>query len=608
MQDTYKSNRLITQEDIKKMWRANPQFRKLLKRSKTLEDARQKIRVYINECLEYLFSTECHLHTMEKVNARECARALRNITSPISEKRTGFSSLEVLWKIARGKQDEIKDEIKLGFVKEFEHLFKGLIGKSGIYDEESDIDKALAHAQGRDAAVIRSKILDKMSANIQKYIKKYPSGLKSAIVKNRKENVKRICEYFGASEADWNDYKWQLKHVVKDAEILSKLIDLTPEEEKAVRLAKEYKIPFGITPYYISLMDKDTSRKYDHAVRAQVIPPLYYVERMKMNREDRKEELDFMGEADTSPIDLVTRRYPQIAIFKPYNTCAQICVYCQRNWEIDECMSPQALCSREQMEKAIEWFRTHPRVTEVLITGGDPLVMQDELIDEILSKFAKIKHIERIRIGSRAPVVLPMRFTKNLINIMKKHNKTGKREVCLVTHFEHPYEVTPESGKACLKVKKAGLSIYNQQVFTLENCRKFETVALRKSLRSIGVDPYYTFNAKGKEETRHYRVPIARILQERKEGARLVSGLVRTDEPVFNIPKLGKNHLRALQDHKVIMIKPSGARVYEFHPWEKNITLTSSYDYEDIPIIEFLEEMEKRGEKVKDYKTIWYYF
>ena len=114
----------------------------------------------------------------------------------------------------------------------------------------------------------------------------------------------------------------------------------------------------------------------------------------------------------------------------------------------------------------------------------------------------------------------------------------------IVTHFEHSYEISPQAMHAVQKIRKAGMSVYNQVVYTIENSRRFETAKLRWDLKSIGVDPYYTFNMKGKEETRRYMVPIARILQERKEEARLLPGLDRTDEPVFNVPRLGKNHLR----------------------------------------------------------------
>jgi lysine 2,3-aminomutase len=128
------------------------------------------------------------------------------------------------------------------------------------------------------------------------------------------------------------------------------------------------------------------------------------------------------------------------------------------------------------------------------------------------------------------------------------------------------------------------------------------------AIKQIGVDPYYTFNMKGKSEIEDYAVPVARILQERKEEARVLPGIYRSDEPVFNVPFLGKNHLRAWQDHELISILPDGRRAYSFHPWEKNINKVKPYIYEDVPIKSYLDKLEKRGENIRDYRSIWYYY
>ncbi|UCE74334.1 MAG: KamA family radical SAM protein [Methanomassiliicoccales archaeon] len=368
------------------------------------------------------------------------------------------------------------------------------------------------------------------------------------------------------------------------------------------------RIPFGITPYYLSLMDRHLSIGYDHAVRAQVIPPPEYVDKMSEHRRDREIVFDFMGEHDTSPVDLITRRYPGIAILKPFNTCSQICVYCQRNWEIDEVLDPKAMAPKALLKNALSWFDKHKSVGDILITGGDPCIMKDSALGAILEELAKREQIYRIRIGTRTPVVLPMRWTDKLVETISRFHQPGRREIAVITHFEHAYEITPDALEAVQKIRKAGMGVYNQEVFTIEKSRRFETAKLRLDLRSIGVDPYYVFNMKGKEETRRYMVPIARILQERKEEARLLPGLDRTDEPVFNVPKLGKNHLRAWQDHRLVMILPDGSRVYEFHPWEKNIKPVPPYNYIDVPIYDYLEELAIRGENIREYRTIWFYY
>ncbi len=371
---------------------------------------------------------------------------------------------------------------------------------------------------------------------------------------------------------------------------------------------REAKLPFGITPYYLSLMDSGPDRSADHAVRAQVFPNRHYVERMSVTHGRRDRAFDFMLEQDTSPVDLITRRYPSIVIFKPYNTCPQICVYCQRNWEIDDVLDHHALADADKIKRALEWVDEHPAINEILITGGDPLVLSDARLEELLEQITRIEHIQRIRIGSRIPVTLPMRITDDLAEMIARFRVPGTREVALVTHVEHPYEVTPEMVDAIDKLRRRGISAYNQMVFTFENSRRFEAALLRKVIRRAGIDPYYTFNMKGKEETEQFRVPMARLLQEQKEEARLLSGLDRTDEAVYNVPRLGKNYLRAAQHRDLIGILPDGSRVYEFHPWEKQMILQEIFVIPDIPILHYLERLEERGEDPRDYESIWYYY
>ncbi len=596
---------------VGRLWQANPEIHSILKEAVDLESARNTMYTYLERAERAVFDIDNDLHILEKATVRDCVRVFKSIIGPINESRTGVSALDCLWKLAREKREELGQSVSVGFLMEFINLFRGVAGTSNIYLESGEVKKGIPdflRLEGRDAADARTAILDDMGSVVRKYLRRYPSGLDEEVIHWREENRDRILKYLGGTEEDWNDHTWQLRHVIRDAAPLLDLIELSIEQQRAIRKAAERRIPFGITPYYLSLMDRRLSIGYDHAIRAQVIPPPDYVDMMAERRMDRGLVLDFMGEHDTSPVDLVTRRYPCIAILKPFNTCAQICVYCQRNWEIDEVLAPNAAATGEQLEQAVAWFDKHRSIGDVLITGGDPCVMKDDALGRIIEMLAAREHIYRIRIGTRTPVVLPMRWTDGLTKLLADAHEPGRREVAVVTHFEHPYEITPEAMKAVQRIRRTGIGVYNQQVFTVENSRRFESAKLRRDLRSIGVDPYYTFNMKGKEETRRYMAPIARILQERKEEARLLPGLDRTDEPVFNVPKLGKNHLRAGQDHRLVMIRPDGCRVYEFHPWEKNITALPPYNYIDVPIYDYLEELAARGENIRDYRTIWFYY
>lgn len=596
---------------LQRLWDANPELTAILHAGVSLETVREQVYDYLNRCERAMFACDNDLHILEKAVVRDCVRVFSSIIGPVNEMRTEVSALECLWLLAQERREDLRWEVSVGFILEFIQLFRGVAGRSNIYKEDESIRKGIPDflkREGREAACERSDELDEIAGYVRKYFRRYPSGLEEEVITWRKQNRARILRHFGASEDDWNDYRWHLEHVIKDPEAVIQLIEVSNDLQAALRKSFKNRLPMGVTPYYLSLMDRNPAIGYDHAVRAQVLPPPEYVDAMSAHRVDRDAYFDFMGEHDTSPIDLITRRYPIVCILKPYNTCSQICVYCQRNWEIDECMASDALAPEEKIDEAVAWIRDHPGLGDVLITGGDPAVMDDDTIERIIAAVASINHVYRIRLGTRTPVVLPMRWTKSLVDLLDRFRLPGRREIAVVTHFEHPYEITPEAMTAVQRMRLRGISVYNQQVFTMENSRRFETAKLRLDLRAIGVDPYYSFNTKGKVETRRYMVPIARILQERKEEARLLPGLDRTDEPVFNVPKLGKNHLRAFQDHRLVMVRPDGCRVYEFHPWEKNLKAVPPYNYVDVSIYDYLNELAARGEDIRDYRTIWYYY
>ena len=188
---------------------------------------------------------------------------------------------------------------------------------------------------------------------------------------------------------------------------------------------------------------------------------MHYVTLMKEHRKERLYYFDFMGEHDTSPEELITRRYPMISILKPYDTCPQICVYCQRNWEITGPMMPEGMVSKEALDKALDWFSKHTSMRDVLVTGGDPLALNDERIKYIMDRLCQMEHIVNIRWGTRTPVTVPMRITDKLAKLIGSYIEPGKRNVCIVTHIESSFEVTPELAEAVMKFRKQGIYVYN---------------------------------------------------------------------------------------------------------------------------------------------------
>ncbi len=582
-----------------------PGLREIFLSSDPLEKKRAGIRVELTRLLATTFDDNPDIPPLEWVEQRDAIRVFRTIVSKRSERLSGFSFLQYFDDLLNKEHPTDHPQPEAGFFAEMEHLFKAVTGSTGMYSPRVP---AFLKQGGRKAALARSKDLSVMAGKAQAFMDRYPSGLDDDHIRRRSQNKARILAYFEATDHEWDDWKWQVGHVIRDAETLGRLIQLKPEEEEAVRLAKASKVPFGITPYYLSLLDHESGSPFDYATRAQVIPPLSYVRQMKAHKECLDHSMDFMLERDTSPIDGVTRRYPMICILKPVMTCPQICVYCQRNWEIEDVYSANAAVPRDKLDKAIDWIARTGEIKEVLVTGGDPFLLPDDKIEYILERLSSIDHIDRIRIGTRTPVTMPMRITETLARTLNRFHVPGRRELIIITHFEHQYEVTPQSLEAVQKLRRYGLEVYNQLVYTFYNSRKFEAADLRHKLRLTGVTPYYTFNTKGKEETGSFRVPIARLLQEQKEEARLMPGTVRTDEIVFNVPRMGKNYLRAEQHHDVIAILPDGRRVYEFHPWEKKLALVDTYVYTDVSIHEYLQRLKSVGEDLKDYKSIWYYY
>ncbi len=576
----------------------------LLRLDEDIEIIREKLLAHINSLLFEKFSVDDPtIHDLDRVMIRDCANVLRNILMRRSEKMANYSVLSAL--INSVKNDI--DELSPSFWADICHLIDGVEGNIRLH-ETVNFEFTHDHEySGRKAAILRSNELDKLEAYMSEMMNRYESGLSEESVRRRISTKKRILKILSSTTSQWNDWRWQIRHIAKDAKKLSRMAVLSGNEIRRVEESCKAGIPFGVTPYYASLFDTDLSNTRDSAVRAQVIPPDSYINAFN-DKSNEHYVSDFMLEQDTSPVDHITRRYTSILIFKPYNACPQVCVYCQRNWEIDGPMAAGAMAKEHEIRESIKWIEDHPSIKEVLVTGGDPLVMADSRLKSILDAISRIPHIERIRIGTRTPVTLPMRFTPELCKLLGSYRIPGKRELCVVTHIQHPYELTTDFVKAIDRLKRNGISVYNQMVFTFFSSRRFEASYLRRLIRLCGVDPYYTFYPKGKEETIDYRVPIARLLQEQKEESRLLPGLARTDEPVFNVPGLGKNHLNAWQHRDLISINKDGSRIYEFHPWEKKIADQKTYVGSDIPILDYLLRLEEIGENIEDYKTIWYYF
>lgn len=586
---------------LKILWDSDPHLTEILKKRQDVKVTRDEVFSHLNNLERLYFNVldprrASDQNVLDRNSAKECIRVLKNIFRTENEKFTNFSALKTLIDLSQESTTDLQD-ISEGFLCEFIYLFKGINASFSSTLRKITDDNALISDRSNRLDFYAKKMISSFS--LQK------KGTDIEIQQNQLQIKNKLLAEFKGTEDDWLDYKWHLSHIITDKNTIASFVHLEQDEIEGLTKAEQFDIPVQITPYYLSLFNQNGRTDFDRAIRAQVIPTSAYCQCVKNNR-DTEVDHDFMGEKSTSPVSGITRRYPSIVILKPYDSCPQICVYCQRNWEITSI--DNAVFSDQKIVGALDWISNNKNISEVLVTGGDPLTLDDQQLDWILQQLSQFDHVERIRIGTRTLVTLPSRFTASLLKILRSYHQWGKREVTIVTHFEHPMEITPEVIKAVELIKNNGLNIYNQTVFTYYNSRRYQYCFLRKVLKMSGIDPYYSFNTKGKEETVDFRVPIARIEQERKEEARLLPGLARTDEPVFNVPRLGKSHLRAWQEHEPVMILPDGKRVFRFYPWDSSLAFEDAFLYTDVSIYDYLMRLKDDGDDIEEYESIWYYF
>lgn len=298
------------------------------------------------------------------------------------------------------------------------------------------------------------------------------------------------------TDEQWNDWMWQLTHTIKTVDDLKQVINLTPEEEEGVRISTQT-IPLNITPYYASLMDPDDP---SDPVRMQSVPLSSEMVRTKYDMEDP------LHEDTDSPVPGLTHRYPDRVLFLVTNQCSMYCRYCTRRR-----FSGQIGMGvpKKQLDACIDYIRSRPEVRDVLLSGGDGLLINDRVLEYIISSLRDIPHVEIIRIGTRAPVVFPQRITENLCNILKKYHP-----VWLNTHFNHPKEITPEAKLACEMLANAGVPLGNQAVILagINDCAN-TMKKLVQDLVKIRVRPYYIYQCDLSEGIGHFRAPVSKGIE-----------------------------------------------------------------------------------------------
>ena len=314
--------------------------------------------------------------------------------------------------------------------------------------------------------------------------------------------LERKLKYFpNVKPEEWNDWHWQVRNRITSVNQLKKYINLSIDEETQISNVLS-KFRMAITPYYLTLMDPDN---LNCPIRKQAIPS---ISEMTIGKNDLFDPLD---EDKDSPVPGLTHRYPDRVLFLITDMCSMYCRHCTRRRFAGQTDNELSV---DRIKKGIEYIKNTPQVRDVLLSGGDALLMSDERLEFIISELRKIDHVEVIRIGTRVPVVMPQRITEDFVNMIKKYHP-----IWINTHFNHYDEFTVESKQALARMADAGIPLGNQSVLLrgVNDCVNIMK-RLVTGLVQLRVRPYYLYQCDLSLGIEHFRTPISK-------GIEIIEGL-----------------------------------------------------------------------------------
>ncbi|NLB18821.1 MAG: KamA family radical SAM protein [Syntrophomonadaceae bacterium] len=398
----------------------------------------------------------------------------------------------------------------------------------------------------RKQSILRAQQLKIDVLPFLKEAKDIPTGLDCAArASARKYEILDILE---GTDADWDDWKWHIINRVRDAGILAKILGLGDVEKRRIeKVGKLYR--WAISPYYLSLIPDDYQ---DNPIYRQSVPDIRELSEMG--------SLDPMNEVLTSPAPCITRRYPDRLIVNVTNQCAMFCRHCQRRRNIGE-NDRHALW--DDLSKAIAYIAENQEIRDVLITGGDALLLDDRTLEWILGELHAIPHVEIKRIGTRVPVTLPQRVTPALVQVLKRYPP-----VYINTQFNHPLKITFEAEEACCRLMEAGVVLGNQAVL-LKGINDSPAIMkkLNHELLKIRVRPYYIFQAKDVRGTQHWQanvmtgLDIIESLRGHTSGLAVPTYIVNAPGGLGKVPIMPESIMNINKD--VITIKTWEGKVIE---------------------------------------------
>ena len=394
----------------------------------------------------------------------------------------------------------------------------------------------------RKKSLMRSNELDEIALEDMRQKSKVRTGFSEFSKKLYAATKNKILKQLNASEEDWINPKWQLKNRICDVDEISKYAELTDEEYKNIKnVSAKYR--FAITPYYFSLIDFDNPLC---PIKLQSIP--------NINEFEEFGQLDPMKEEQSNPSGKITRRYPNKLIINVTNACPMYCRHCQRRrliGNVDE------HTSKKDIDESIDFIKNNPTIREVLVTGGDALLLPNNKLEYIFNELSNIDHVEVIRIGTRTLATLPFRIDDELASLLRKY------KVQVSTQFNHACEITPEAVNAIDILVDHGVLVRNQMVLLHNiNDDKHCIQKTNEELQKYRVIPYYIFHPKDIKGTKHFQVDISKGLEIMKHLEGRTSGMCKPTY-VYNSPLgIGKVPLVPIEN---IEYDENG---YKFTTWE----------------------------------------
>ena len=495
--------------------------------------------------------------------------------------------------------------------------------------------------KGTDSTVLRHRAANKERI-ISYLIERISSGHKKS-VRFRFEDGLTFEQKHSLVSQWWDDYTFHIAMAARTPKEIDALLggSLSPEEKALYMKALKKNMPFFLTPYYASLLCTDGASYDDHAIRDYVMYSKELVETFGNIRAWEKEDAveDGMPNAAGWLIpcgDNIHRRYPDVAILIPDTfgkSCGGLCASCQRMYGFQnrklhfehEHLAPKESWPHK-LKGLMRYFETDTQIRDILVTGGDALMSRDHSLELILHEICqmaerkrksnqsrpdgkKYAEIQRIRLGSRLPVYLPMRVNDNLVSVLRHAKAEGEKAgICqfiVQTHFQTPLEITPESVEAVKKLLSVGWRVTNQLVFNVAASRRGHTAKLRSELMKLGVECYYTFSVKGFDENRSVFTPNSRSVQEAAEEKCWFGS---TDRNVLNLPGIGKS-----MTFDYVGLSENGCRILCFDHDRTRVHSPVIEDYEKVyitenrPIADYFRQLKAMGENPAEYKDVWGY-